>query len=140
MIVLDTNVVSEPLKPGPDAAVLDWLDRQRPGTLFLTATSFGELLLGIERLPRGRRRDALATTLDGFLNAFFGDRILPYDDLAAKRYAPMVANARTAGRAISVSDGQIAAVAASHEFAVATRDTAPFIAAGVPVINPWNEG
>ena len=140
MIVLDTNVVSEPMKAGASTAVLAWLDQQVADTLYLTATSLAELLVGIQALPRGRRKDGLEAALTELMIGLFGPRILPFDQQAAMAYAPLVGRARAAGRAISVADGQIASIAAVHGFTVATRDTAPFLAAGVPVINPWEEG
>lgn len=139
MIVLDTNVVSEPMKPGGSAAVLAWLDRQVADTLYLTATSLAELLVGIQTLPDGKRKAGLDAALTELMAGLFGPRILPFDQQAALAYASLVGRARAAGRAISVADGQIAAIAAAHGFTVATRDTASFLAAGVPVINPWDE-
>jgi len=138
MIVVDTNVVSEPMKTGGNRAVQVWLDRQIAETLYLTATSLSELLVGIEILPVGKRKDGLGAALGDLLAGLFGGRILPFDQQAAVTYAAVVGRARTAGRAISVADGQIAAIAAAHGFTVATRDTAPFTSAGVPVVNPWD--
>ena len=140
MIVLDTNVVSEPMKPWRDAGVLAWIDRQPAETLFLTTTSLAELLVGVERLPAGRRRDGLSAALEHFLGILFGPRILPFDRQAAAAYATLSVRARSAGRSIPMADGQIAAIATVHGFAVATRDTAPFVAAGVPVVDPWDAG
>ena len=137
MIVLDTNVVSEPLKPRPDPKVLAWLDRQPEGSLFLATTSLAELLLGVELLPAGRRKKGLARMLTGAIADLFESRILSFDERAARNYAHIVAEARTAGKAVSVFDAQIAAIAAAHAFAVATRDAAAFETAGVPVVNPW---
>ena len=139
MIVLDTNVVSEPMRPRGNPAVLAWLDRQVAETLYLTATGLSELLVGIAALPAGRRRDGLDTALQDLLSTLFGARVLPFDQQAAITYATLVARARAAGHVFSVGDGQIAAIAAAHGFAVATRDTVPFTAAGVPLINPWQE-
>ncbi len=139
MIVVDTNVISEPLKPLPNPAVRQWLDRQSASTLFLTTTTLAELLLGIEKLPEGRRKTALADSLQPMLNQWFGPRILPFDQAAAAAYANLMSRARAAGRTISALDGQIAAVAAAHGFAVATRDSSPFLAAGLHVITPWTD-
>ena len=136
MIILDTNVVSEPLRPQPDAAVVSWLDRQSDQTLFITSVTRAEGLLGVAVLPGGRRRDELAAALDEVLGAFVG-RTLPFDTAAADAYALIAATARAAGLALSVPDGYIAAIAAARGYAVATRDTAPFMAAGVKTINPW---
>ncbi len=137
MIILDTNVVSEPMRATGDPAVKSWLDQQVAETLYLTVTSLSELLLGIEIMPDGKRKDGLDTSLAKLVERLFGLRILPFDQPAAIAYARLVGKARASGRTISVSDGQIAAIAAVHGFTVATRDTHPFVALGVPVINPW---
>jgi predicted nucleic acid-binding protein len=137
VIILDTNVISEPMKPRGDPAVRNWLDEQVAETLYLTATSLSELLLGVEILPEGKRKDGLAAALSELIGELFGSRILPFDDKAAATYAPLVRRARGNGQPISVADGQVAAISALHGFPVATRDTARFVAAGVPVINPW---
>ena len=139
MIVLDTNVVSEPMKPDGNPAVQAWLDRQTAETLYLTATSLSELLVGIEILPDGKRKEGLDGALSELVVRLFESRILPFDQEAAMAYSPLVGHARACGRLISVADGQLAAIAVAHGFTVATRDTAPFLAAGVPIINPWEE-
>lgn len=139
MIVLDTNVVSEPMKPDGNPAVQTWLDQQVTETLYLTATSLSELLVGIEILADGKRKEGLDAAWSELVGRLFESRILAFDQQAAMAYAPLIRRARTGGRSISVADGQIAAIAAIHGFTVATRDTAPFAAAGVPVINPWDE-
>lgn len=118
-------------------AVLTWLDRQDPESLYLTATSLAELLVGIEILPDGRRKDGLGAALADLLSTLFGTRILPFDERAAKLCAPLLGRTRASGKAIGFADGQIAAIAAAHGFSVATRDTAPFEAAGVAVVNPF---
>jgi hypothetical protein len=137
MIILDTNVVSEPMKISANPAVGAWLDRQVVETLYLTSVSFAELLVGVEILPLGRRRRGIGAALEELIGVLFGPRILPFDAEDAKAYAVLVGRARSAGHEISVADGQIAAIAARRGFIVATRDTAPFLSAGVRVINPW---
>ncbi len=139
MIILDTNVISEPMKPNSNPAVIAWLDRQLAETLYLTATSFSELLVGIEILPDSKRKQELSTALKELIIKLFGPRILPFDQQAAIAYAPLIGRAKLNGRSISVADGQIAAIANVHGFTIATRDIAPFVAAGVPVINPWEQ-
>jgi toxin FitB len=139
VIVLDTNVVSEPMKPDGSVVVLDWLDRQATETLYLTTPSLAELLVGIQVLPAGRRKTGLAAALTELMAGLFDVRILPFDRQSAEMYATLVGRARRAGCAISVADAQIGAIAAVHGFTVATRDTVPFTAAGVPVINPWSD-
>ena len=139
MIILDTNVVSEPMRRNGNPAVKTWLDRQAAETLYLTTTSLSELLVGIEILPDGKRKEGLDAALSELVVRLFGSRVLSFDQQAAMAYAPLIGRARACGCLISVADGQIAAIAAAHGFTVATRDTAPFVAAGVPVINPWEE-
>jgi len=137
VILLDTNVVSEPMRPRPDRSVLGWLDAQAAESLYLSTVSLAELLLGIENLPAGKRRKALAQALDEQIVALFGERILAFDIRAAEAYARVVIRARRHGHPIAVPDVEIAATAASRGFIVATRDAAPFQAADVPTINPW---
>lgn len=139
MIILDTNVISEPMKPNVNPAVITWLDRQLAETLYLTATSFSELLVGIEILPDGKRKQELSIALKELIIKLFGPRILPFDQQAAIAYAPLIGRAKLKGQSISVADGQIAAIASVHGFTIATRDVAPFVAAEVPIINPWEQ-
>jgi len=139
MILLDTNVVSEAMKPEPNAAVLNWLDEQAAETLYLSSVTIAELLFGIGALPAGRRKGNLTAALDGLL-ALFDGRVLSFDTSAARRYADLAVKARSAGRGFPTPDGYIAAIAASHGFAVATRDTSAFDAAGLAVIDPWQAG
>jgi toxin FitB len=136
VILLDTNVVSEPMRPNPDRKVLAWLDAQAGENLYLSTVSLAELLLGIESLPSGKRRKVLAAALDEQIITLFGKRIVPFDLAAAETYAKIVTRARRYGHPIALADAQIAAIAASRQFTVATGDESPFEAAGVPVINP----
>ena len=137
MIVLDTNVVSEVMKPAADPAVRSWLNEQVAETLYLASVTLAELLFGIGALPDGRRKKALAEMLDGVLE-LFGDRVLPFDIGAARYYAGLAVTARAAGKGFPTPDGYIAAIAASRGFTVATRDISPFEAAGLTVVNPWH--
>ncbi len=137
MIILDTHVVYEPLRPAPAPQVLAWLDRQSPQTLFLTAVNMAELLDGVARLPPGRRRADLESALETRVWPLFAGRVLPFDEAAARSFARLHPQARATGHSLSVADGYIAAIAACRGFTVATRDTAPFLAAGVEVIDPW---
>ncbi len=138
MILLDTNVVSEPLKLAGDVGVLTWLDAQAIETLYLSTISLAELRFGIAALAPGKRRDTLHTSLEQRILPLFVGRILPFDAAASEAYAVLRAGARAQGRAIAPADGYIAATAASHGLIVATRDTGPFEAAGLNVINPWH--
>lgn len=137
MIVLDTNIVSEAMKPEPHPAVRAWLNDQAAETLYLSSVSLAELLFGIATLPAGKRKEKLGQALDGLLE-LFRNRVLPFDTAAAQCYAKLAVTARTSGRGFPTPDGYIAAIAASKGFIVASRDTAPFAAANIPVINPWH--
>ena len=136
MILLDTNVVSEAMKPEPNETVRAWLDEQAAETLFLSSVTVAELMFGIGALPDGKRKDRLTAALDGVME-LFADRILPFDTGAARHYAELAVKARAAGKGFPTPDGYIAAIAASRGFVVATRDASAFDAAGLEVIDPW---
>lgn len=137
MILLDTNVVSEPLRPEPDARVIEWLDAQPLETLYLSAITVAELRAGVALMPSGRRRDRLNDYLDKHLLPSFLGRVLPFDLACTHAYAQVLAMTRRAGSGIETADALIAAVATANGLLVATRDTSPFEAAGLTVINPW---
>ena len=139
MIIADTNVVSEAMKPAPDETVRAWLDEQAAETLFLSSVTIAELMLGIGALPEGKRKERLTEALDGVME-LFADRVLPFDVDAARRYADLAVKARTAGKGFPTPDGYMAAIAAAKGFAVATRDSSAFEAANVTVIDPWKTG
>ena len=136
MIILDTNVVSEAMKPEPNPVVRAWLNDQAAETLYLSSVTLAELLFGIAALPSGKRKEMLALTLEGLME-LFKDRVLPFDVEAARHYADLAVVAKVSGRGFPTPDGYIAAIAASRGFIVASRDTAPYEAAKVTVINPW---
>ena len=136
MIILDTNVVSEAMKPEPNPVVRAWLNDQAAETLYLSSVTLAELLFGIAALPLGKRKDMLALTLEGLMG-LLKDRVLPFDVEAARHYADLAVVAKVSGRGFPTPDGYIAAIAASRGFIVASRDTAPYEAARVTVINPW---
>ena len=137
MILLDTNVVSEPLRHAPEGRVIDWIDAQSLETLFLSAITVAELRAGVAMLPAGKRRASLQQSLEKRVLPLFAGRVLPFDQTCTPAYAELMAKARSAGLAIATADGYIAAIAAASGLTVATRDTGPFEAAGVAVINPW---
>lgn len=137
MILLDTNVVSEPLRPAPEPRVIAWIDAQAIETLYLSAITLAELRAGIALLPAGKRREALRQNLEDRVLPLFAGRVLAFDAACTPAYAASMAGARRAGRAIAAADGYIAAIAAAHGLIVATRDTGPFEAAEVAVVNPW---
>lgn len=137
MIVLDTNVVSEAMKPTPDPKVRGWLNEQAADTLYLSSVTIAELTFGIAALPAGKRKNLLDNAFEGLL-ALFDGRVLNFDVDAARCYAGLAITARGRGRGFPTPDGYIAAIAASRGFIVASRDTAPYEAASVTVINPWD--
>ena len=137
MILLDTNVVSEPLRPAPDTRVVEWIDAQALETLFLSAITVAELRAGVALLPAGKRRTGLQESLETRVLPLFAGRVLAFDLGCTQAYAALMAKARASGLAVGSADGYIAAIAAANGFAVATRDAGPFEAAGVTVINPW---
>ena len=137
MIMLDTNVISESLRPTPESRVLEWINTQAIETLYLSAISVAELRFGAALLPSGRRKDKLQNRLEDKLLPLFAGRILPLDVAVTKIYAELMSQAKMAGRSISTADGYIAATAAANGMIIATRDTNPFAAAGLEVINPW---
>ena len=122
MILLDTNVVSEAMTPEPHPRSAPGSMRKSAETLFLSSITVAELLFGIGALPAGKRKDTLAAALDDVLD-LFAARILPFDTSAARRYADLAVKARAAGKGFPTPDGYIAAIAAAHGFAVASRDT-----------------
>ncbi len=137
MILLDTNVISETWKLVPDRQMVAWLDAQAVETLYLSAITVAELRFGIAAMPPGKRQAMFRDRLEGQVLLLFGGRILPFDLASSQAYCELMVRARLSGRAIGHSDGYIAAMAAANRLAVATRDTSPFEAAGLRVINPW---
>ncbi|HAO32237.1 MAG TPA: type II toxin-antitoxin system VapC family toxin [Candidatus Competibacter sp.] len=137
MMLLDTNVLSEPLRKAASPRVVAWLDAQPLETLYLAAITVAELRFGIAALPTGKRRDALHERFERGLLPMFAGRVLPFDLGASLAYAELMSKARMAGIGIGVADGYIAATAAVNGMTVATRDIGPFQAAGLNVIDPW---
>src|SRR5690606_23715164 len=137
MILLDTNVISEPLRHAPETKVIEWIDAQPLETLFLSAITVAELRAGAALLPAGKRRAGLQENLEKRVLPLFAGRVLPFDISCTQAYADLMSAARAAGLAIATADGYIAAIAITNGLAVATRDTSPFEAAGASVINPW---
>ena len=136
MIVLDTNVVSELMRPDPNPAVVDWVAAQAVPRLFLSTVTEAELRYGVEILPAGERRTRLLDEVEGMLSEDFAGRILPFDSAAAHAYALIAAARRAAGRPINHADCQIAAIARCRGASVATRDIAGFEGSGINLIDP----
>jgi predicted nucleic acid-binding protein len=139
MIVLDTNVVSEIMKPGPSEAVSSWVRHRSAGTqLWTTSITLAEVLFGIALLPAGRRKDQLQVSATDLFEAF-AHQVLPFDALAAQQYASIADARRRLGRPIAGFDAQIAAICASHDAALATRNVKDFEHTGIELIDPWQE-
>ncbi|MDM0017165.1 type II toxin-antitoxin system VapC family toxin [Variovorax saccharolyticus] len=135
--LLDTNVLSELLRTTPEPKVLAWFSMQPADTLFVSAVTQAEMMLGARLLPAGRRRTALEAALRATFDEDFGTRILPFDSAAVSTYVDIVSVRRAAGRPISQFDAQIAAIARHHGARLATRNVGDFEGAGVAIVNPW---
>jgi predicted nucleic acid-binding protein len=138
VIVLDTNVVSELMKGRPDRAVASWLDGRPPLSLFTTAITQAEVLVGVQLLPSGKRRNAVAEAARLMFDNVFVGRILAFGSDAARQYATIAAERQRAGRPLSTPDAQIAAIARLRGASVATRNVDDFRDCGITVLNPWD--
>ncbi len=141
MILLDTNVLSEFMRPRPLASVVSWLDEQPAGEVYTSAISRAEIELGLMLMPPGQRQEALRQAAWAMFAEDFAGRCLPFDEDAARHYAAIVFARTRAGRPISVEDAQIAAIALAHQMPLATRNTTDFeLIDGLEVVNPWTDG
>jgi predicted nucleic acid-binding protein len=138
MILLDTNVLSELMKPAPAEGVMRWMAAQPATSLYTTSITQAEILHGVMLLPPGRRRNAIEAAAETMFSEDFGGRILPFGSDAAHPYARIATERRRAGRPISHFDAQIAAIARSAGAAIATRNVTDYYDCGVKVINPWD--
>ena len=138
MIVLDTNVVSEMMRPAPDSSVLNWLNTQIAEELWLNSVVVSELLFSIARLPAGARKRQLAETFAAMLEQDFAGRILPFDLEAAVIYAELAAACEAKGRPVAMADGQIAAICLAQGAKLATRNLKHFGGLGMVLVNPWD--
>lgn len=137
MIVLDTNVLSEVLRPAPEARVLDWIADQPRASLFTTTVTRGELFYGVHLLPDGQRRHGLLEAVLAIFDEDFAGQVLNFDSDAADAYAQIAASRKKAGRPISQFDAMIAAMAQSRGAGLATRNVRDFVDCGIAVIDPW---
>jgi predicted nucleic acid-binding protein len=137
MIVLDTNVLSEPFRSKPSTKVLEWLDSQVAETLYLTTVTRAELRFGVLRLPDGKRKNDLAAKIEEVLG-LFKERTLSFDVESAEQLAQILARTEKIGQKPPVPDAYIAAIAAANRFAVATQNVVHFQSTDVPLINPWD--
>lgn len=139
MILLDTNVISEQFRAVSSEAVIDWLNRQPLETLYLASMTVAELRAGVAQMPAGKRRTVLGNSIEHQVLPAFVGRVLSFDVACTRAYADVLASARKAGSGIEAADAVIAAIALDNGFSVATRNVSPFLAAGVKVINPWED-
>jgi predicted nucleic acid-binding protein len=137
MIIVDTNIISEMMKPSPSTNVMAWFDRQEVTQLFVTTITIAEISYGINVLPNGNRRDLLENAFDKALRAAFEHRILSFDENSAHLYGKIMSRRKALGQPLSIPDGQIAAIASANSCSVATRNTNDFTECGVDLINPF---
>ena len=137
MIILDTNVVSELMRPEPSDAVLHWVGARRSSSLYTTSLTQAEILHGVRLLPAGKRRNAVEAAAEAMFHHDFAGRVLPFGSDAARAYARIAAERRRIGRPISQFDAQIAAIADATGAELATRNTADFERCGIKLIDPW---
>lgn len=139
MLILDTNVVSEIMRPEPDDAVWVWVATQTPAGLHTTSITLAEMLYGISIMPDGLRSRTMSQAVGRIFADYFSERILPFDRNAAVAYAAVMAGRRKIGKPISIVDAQIAAIARAHGATVATRNVRDFAECGIEVVNPWQQ-
>lgn len=137
MIVLDTNVLSELMRPDAEGQVLAWVDAQPVVDLTITSVTAAELRVGVALLPAGRRRSRIAAQVDALIDETFARAVLPFDTESAQHYAEIVARRTRAGTPITALDAQIAAVCRQYDATLATRNQRDFVDTGVPLIDPW---
>lgn len=137
MILLDTNIVSEVMKPRPADTVVAWLNDQNSEKLYISAITVGEIAFGLRILPDGKRRAGLRERFEKFVTLAFDQRVLAYDESAARVYGELMGERRELGLPMSAPDGQIAAIARLHHLAVATRNVRDFESCGIEVVNPF---
>ena len=139
-ILLDTNVLSELMRSQPEQALMDWFEGRTGDVFYISVVTQAEILLGISLLPAGKRRDALAAAADGMFSEDFAGRCLPFHAECTARYAAIVTGRRRAGQAISTEDAMIAAIALTHGYPLATRNTKDFLHIdGFTLYNPWQD-
>lgn len=137
MILLDTNIISEMMKPCPDTQVMNWLDQQESMQLFISTITIAEIAYGLNALPEGQRRSRLEDAFNRAINMSFKHRILPFDIAAAYVYAKLMSRGKAPGLRLSVPDGQIAAIASAQGCILATRNVRDFESCGLEVISPF---
>ncbi|AFZ51010.1 type II toxin-antitoxin system VapC family toxin [Dactylococcopsis salina] len=137
MIILDTNVISEVMRPQPNTQVMSWLKKYPVEELAITSISIAEISYGLKRLPVGRRRDSLQWRFQMFIDQGFSDRIFPFEERAAEIYAEIIVDRKQQGKPIEVMDAMIASIALLKTAILATRNVSDFENCGLELVNPW---
>lgn len=137
MMLVDTNIISEMMKPFPSTKVIAWLDQQDVTQLFISTVTLAEISYGLNILPKGDRRTLLEVAFNKAIKEAFYPRILSFDESAAYLYGKIMGYRKELGRPLSIADGQISSIARAHEFALATRNISDFIDCGIHLINPF---
>jgi len=137
MILLDTNVISEMMRPNGNSVVVGWVAQQERDALYTSSVNKAEILYGIRRLPEGRRRAALVAAAATMFDEEFVGRVLPFDESGAIHFADIMVARHRSGKPIAVLDALIAGVARAAGAAVATRDIGGFEGCGVALVDPW---
>jgi toxin FitB len=140
VIILDTNVVSEPLKPAPSPRVLRWLNEQAHQTLYLTSINLAELLAGLAAMPAGRRQRELQQAFETKMLPLFRGRVLAFDEQAAAAFAVVTSRCQAGGKTMGFADASIAAIALARGYTLATHNIRDFQDCGVALIDPWAPG
>lgn len=139
MIIMDTNIISEMMKPSPSAKVINWVDQQNASGLYVTTVTIAEISYGLNVLPNGNTRTLLEEAFNKAIMEAFKHRILSFEERAAHFYGKIMGHRKELGRPLSVLDGQIAAIASAHSYVIATRNIRDFVDCGVELINPFED-
>jgi predicted nucleic acid-binding protein len=140
MMLLDTNILSEMMRPKPDANVILWLNQQDSQGLFVSSISIAEICYGLYVLPKGKRKQQLQLRFERFIRRAFQFRVLDFNEQAASLYGNVMGEAKLTGHPMSIADGQIAAITLAKGFTLVTRNIKDFKYSGVMLINPFETG
>lgn len=138
MIILDTNIIAELMRPAPAKTVMTWVDQQESGQLFITTITIAEICYGLNALPLSNRRSSLESNFHQTIVEAFKHRVLAFDESAAHLYGQIMASRKSVSKPMSILDGQIAAIAHAHVMSVATRNIRDFVDCGLNLIDPFN--
>ncbi len=137
MILVDTNIISELMKPRPSQTVVEWFDNTDPVTVFVSTVTIGEIIYGLNLLPQGKRRQQLTKAFQAVIAEAFSQRIVSFDEAAALIYGELMAQRQKMGRPMAIGDGQIAAIASARGYILATRNVRDFEDCGLTLVNPF---